>query len=100
MSSQIDLIYDRLVAQEKLKDRTKYERLAAIAFSLLTGRETVHDLRLLGASSVRHQIDAVIGQARKRVLVETKDYDRKDGTADHSELLGAVRTSARTNRSS
>ncbi len=79
MSSQIDLIYDRLIAQEKLKDGTKYERLAAIAFSLLTGRETVHDLRLLGASGVRHQIDAVIGESRKRVLVETKDYDRKIG---------------------
>jgi hypothetical protein len=79
VSSRIDLIYDRLIAEEKLKDGTKYERLAAIAFSLLTGRVTVHDLRLLGASGVRHQIDAVIGPERKRVLIETKDYDRKIG---------------------
>ena len=90
MSSQIDLIYHRLIAQEKLKDGTKYERLAAIAFSLLTGRETVHDLRLLGASGVRHQIDAVIGQARKRVLVETKDYDRKIGLPIIRNFWGAV----------
>ena len=92
MSSKIDLIYGNgLVAQEKLKeDGTKYERLAAIAFSLLTGRETVHDLRLLGASGVRHQIDAVIGQARKRVLVETKDYDRKIGLPVIRNFWGAV----------
>jgi hypothetical protein len=76
VSPNIDLIYDRLVAEEKLKSGTKYERLAAIAFREITGRETVHDLRLRGESGVLHQIDAVVGDARKRVLIETKDYDR------------------------
>jgi hypothetical protein len=33
VSSQVDLIYDRFIAPEKLKDGTKYERLAAIAFA-------------------------------------------------------------------
>ena len=76
MSAQIDLIYDRLIAEQKLKAGTKYERLAAIAFGVLTGRATVHDLRLRGASGVRHQIDAVVGDEHKRILVETKDYDK------------------------
>ena len=30
MTKQIELVYDRLVAEEKLKAGTKYERLAAI----------------------------------------------------------------------
>src|SRR4051794_28281883 len=76
MSSDIDLIYDELVADEKLKGGTKYERLAAIVFRQLTGEATVHDLRLRGASGVRHQIDAVIGDAGRRILIETKDYDK------------------------
>ena len=79
MSSPVDLIYDRLIAEEKLKDGTKYERLAAIAFRVLTGQATVHDLRLRGASGVRHQIDAVVGDERKHILVETKDYDKVIG---------------------
>jgi hypothetical protein len=84
VSRQIELVYDRLVAEEKLKAGTKYERLAAIAFRQITGRETVHDLRLVGSSGVAHQIDAVVGEARKRVLVEAKDYGKTVG-------LGIVR---------
>jgi hypothetical protein len=70
---------DRLIADEKLEDGTKYERLAAIVFGLLTGRATVHDLRLRGASGVRHQIDAVVGDDHTRILIETKDYDKVIG---------------------
>ena len=76
MSEAIDLVYDRLVADERLKAGTKYERLAAIAFRHVTGRETVHDLRLRGGTGVAHQIDAVVGDERKRILIEAKDYDR------------------------
>ncbi len=76
MTLDIDLVYDRLVAAEKLKLGTKYERLAALVFNLLTERETVHDLRLRGATGVKHQIDAVVGDERRRVLIEAKDYDR------------------------
>lgn len=84
MSEGVDFVYDRLVAQEKLKAGTKYERLAAIAFRQIIERETVHDLRLAGTSGVAHQIDAVVGDARKRVLIEAKDYDKPVG-------LGIVR---------
>jgi hypothetical protein len=76
VSEPIEVLYDDLVAAEKLKSGTKYERLAAIAFSILTERATVHDLRLRGQTGVAHQIDAVVGDARKRVLIEAKDYDR------------------------
>jgi hypothetical protein len=77
VSGKIELIYNRLVAAEKLKNGTKYERLAAIAFRQITGRAVLHDLRLRGASGAPHQIDAVVGDGRKRVLVEAKDYDKK-----------------------
>src|SRR5829696_3745499 len=76
MTQRTDLIYNRLVADEKLKAGTKYERLAAIAFRILTGRITLHDLRLRGEVGVAHQIDAVVGEERKRVLIEAKDYDK------------------------
>lgn len=90
MSSQVDLIYDRLIAEEKLKAGTKYERLAAIAFRVLTGETTVHDLRLRGASGVSHQIDAVVGDEHKRILVETKDYDKVIGLPIIRNFWGAV----------
>jgi hypothetical protein len=75
MTERIDLVYDRLVADEKLKAGTKYERLAAIAFRILTKRTTLHDLRLRGEIGVAHQIDAVVGSEQKRILIEAKDYD-------------------------
>jgi hypothetical protein len=77
MTERIDLVYDRLVASEKLKAGTKYERLAAIAFRILTERTTVHDLKLRGDVGVAHQIDAVVGEGRKRILIEAQDYDKK-----------------------
>lgn len=76
MTKPSEVLYDDLVAAEKLKSGTKYERLAAIAFRILTKRITVHDLRLRGATGVPHQIDAVVGDAQTRVLIEAKDYDR------------------------
>jgi Restriction endonuclease len=76
MTEAIEVIYNRLVAQEKLKSGTPYERLAAITFHLLTERTTVHDLTLRGESDVAHQIDVTVGEdgARKRILIECKDY--------------------------
>src|SRR4051794_15878858 len=76
MPSDVDLVYDRLIANEKLKAGSKYERLGAVVFRHLTGQTTVHDLRLRGDTGVPHQIDAVVGDERKRVLIEAKDYDR------------------------
>lgn len=77
MTESVELIYDRLIAEEKLKTGTKYEKLAAIVFRLLSGSATVHDLRLRGEVGVPHQIDVVVGEDRRRVLIEVKDYDRK-----------------------
>jgi hypothetical protein len=76
MSIPVELIYTRLVADEKLKSGTPYERLAAITFRLLTEQTTVHDLKLRGESTVAHQIDVTVGEGedRKRILIECKDY--------------------------
>lgn len=86
----LDLVYDRLVAEEKLKQGTKYERLAAIAFAAMEGQTTVHDLRLRGASGVRHQIDVTVGPLRKRLLVECKHYDKKVGLGIVRDFFGVV----------
>lgn len=81
MSESVELIYNRLAAQEKLKNGTAYERLAAITFHLLTEQTTVHDLKLRGESTVAHQIDATVGdgEMRKRILIECKDYSEPVG---------------------
>ncbi len=86
----MDLIYNRLVLEEKLKNGTNYERLAAIAFRALTGQATVHDLRLRGSSGVQHQIDVVVGDDHKHVLVETKDYNTTIGLPIIRNFWGAV----------
>jgi hypothetical protein len=94
MSQMIDLVYDRLVAEEKLKSGSKYERLAAIVFRALTGNTTVHDLRLRGESGVAHQIDAVVGRDSRRILIEAKDYDKPVGLAivrDFSAVAADIR---------
>jgi hypothetical protein len=90
VSSDIDLIYDRLVADEKLKDGTKYERLAAIVYKILTERVTVHDLKLRGDTGVKHQIDAVVGENRKHILVEAKDLGRNVDLPIIRNFWGAV----------
>lgn len=77
MTQSIEVVYDRLVAEEKLKAGTKYERLAALVFKMLTASTTIHDLRLTGEVGVPHQVDVVVGDESKRVLIEAKDYDRK-----------------------
>ncbi|MGH3430766.1 MAG: restriction endonuclease, partial [Mycobacteriales bacterium] len=43
----------------------------------------VHDLKLRGESTVAHQIDATVGdgEARKRILIECKDYSEAVGLA-------------------
>jgi hypothetical protein len=89
-TSELDLIYDRLIADEKLKKGTKYERLGAIAFAALEERLTVHDLRLRGSSGVRHQIDVTAGPDNKRLLVECKQYDKKIGLGIVRDFFGVV----------
>ena len=55
----VDVLYTELVADEKLKHGTKYERLAALVFKELNAIDTVtHDVRLRGhGKRTRHQID-------------------------------------------
>lgn len=91
MTHGIELIYDRAIADEKLKDGTKYERLTAIIFKILQeSAYVVHDVRLRGdGKRTAHQIDVQIAtgpeQDRRRILIECKDHE--PGTkADLSEL--------------
>jgi hypothetical protein len=78
MSEQIERIYDRLIADEKLKSGTKYERVAALVFQALDRSAlVVHDVVLSGpGKEAEHQIDVhAVNQAGtpRRVIVETRD---------------------------
>jgi hypothetical protein len=54
VSKRIEHIYDRLVAEDKLKSGTKYERLAALVFQILDqGSFVVHDVVLRGPERKR-----------------------------------------------
>ena len=81
MTDGIELIYDRAIADEKLKDGTKYERLTAIIFKILQeSAHVVHDVRLRGdGKRTSHQIDVQIAVGpehdRRRILVECKDHE-------------------------
>lgn len=94
MSDVIETIYNRYIADEKLKSGSKFERLAAVVFKLLDEQSTViNDLRLRGEDKkAAHQIDAVIGKegARKRILVECKDYDKVVGIDVVRNFFGAI----------
>ncbi len=59
MSSPSELVYNRLVADEKLKTGTKYERLAALVFKVLDANaDVVHQLILRADDKTTvHEID-------------------------------------------
>lgn len=92
--SNMDLIYDRHVVEEKLKNGTKYEKLAAIVYKVLEHDSVViHDLRLSGVGkNTKHQIDVVIEKSnmKKRVLIECKDYSTTVGISVIRDFYGAV----------
>jgi hypothetical protein len=92
MSTEIEMIYSRLVAAEKLRSGSAYERLAAIVFHILNERTTVQDLRLRGQSQVLHQIDVTVEgpQGRQHILVECKDYGKPVGLPAIRAFWGAV----------
>jgi hypothetical protein len=76
--SHYDELHDRYHAILTTKAGTRYERLAALVFKTLEERNVVvHDLKLLGDSTVAHQIDVSIGAdgRRRRILIECKDFD-------------------------
>lgn len=98
MTQEIDLIYDAAVADEKLKNGTKYERLTAIVFQILHDSAcVVHDVHLRGdGKQARHQIDVEVSAGpqheRRRVLVECKDHGpgTKVGLSEVRDFNGAL----------
>lgn len=76
--SQYDDLHDLYQSTKEKKAGTRYERLTALVLkSLEEQRVVVHDVKLIGETGVKHQIDVrveVNGVAR-RVLVECKDFD-------------------------
>lgn len=55
MSEPIEHIYNRMVAEEKLKAGTKYERLAALVFQILDRAWfVIHDVELRGPARRRN----------------------------------------------
>ncbi len=78
MPSSYDQLHDQYWQTPTTKAGTRYERLVAFVYKALNKKSrVVHDIKLIGASDVKHQIDVTItdGQARKRILVECKDFD-------------------------
>jgi Restriction endonuclease len=77
--TRYDELHDRFFSILSSKEGTRYERLAAVVFKALHEQHTViHDFKLSGDSTVKHQIDVLIevGGKRKRVLIECKDFDK------------------------
>ncbi|AIQ37633.1 hypothetical protein R50345_25200 [Paenibacillus sp. FSL R5-0345] len=96
MSLEMDTIYDEHIAEEKLKQGTKYEKLAAVVFKVLNQNDVViHDLTLRGdGKKTGHQIDVTVQSPNstilKRILIECKDYDSKVGIGIIRDFFGAV----------
>jgi hypothetical protein len=77
--SRYDQLHDRFFSIQSSKEGTRYERLAAVVFKSLSEQSVViHDFRLRGDSTVKHQIDVLIEirGVRKRTLIECKDFDK------------------------
>lgn len=78
MASTYDRLYDQYWTTSSPKAGTRYERLVAFVLKALDlRREVLHDIKLIGDSTVKHQIDVTVadGNAKKRILVECKDFD-------------------------
>ena len=76
--SRYDELHDRFSGGGGEKAGTRYERLAAMVLKHLhQAGAVVHDMRLVGSSDVKHQIDVVVESqgGRRRLLVECKDFD-------------------------
>ncbi|UZJ80565.1 restriction endonuclease [Fictibacillus sp. KU28468] len=94
MNTKIETLYNEFIADEKLKNGTKYERMAAVVFKILNVNDVViHDMKLRGdGKKTAHQIDVTIEQASvsKRILIECKDYDKTVGISIIRDFFGAV----------
>ncbi|WP_185735675.1 restriction endonuclease [Pandoraea apista] len=78
MASAYDRLHDQYWTSATPKAGTRYERLVAFVLKALDlRREVLHDIKLIGDSTVKHQIDVTVadGTLKKRILVECKDFD-------------------------
>lgn len=76
--SKYDILHDKYMTILTQKSGTRYERLAAFVFKTLEESGVViHDLKLIGETGVKHQIDVVIEKEDKkhRIIIECKDFD-------------------------
>ncbi|WP_405131670.1 restriction endonuclease [Paenibacillus sp. FSL H8-0317] len=92
--SNLEQIYNNLIANEKLKNGSKYERLAAVVYKVIDESDSViHDLRLRGdGKTAQHQIDVTIEKSgiSKRVLIECKEYNKVIGIGIIRDFFGAI----------
>jgi len=76
--SRYDELHDRFDPIKTGKAGTRYERLTAMVLKALHRENVViHDMRLIGDSDVKHQIDVHIEMngADRQVIIECKDFD-------------------------
>lgn len=76
--SRYDELHDRFDPIKTGKRGTRYERLAAKVLKALDSRDVViQEMKFLGDSEVRHQIDVNIirNGVDHRIIVECKDFD-------------------------
>ncbi|WP_414463331.1 restriction endonuclease [Hyphomicrobium sp. DY-1] len=89
--SRYDELFDKYHRLATSKAGTRYEMLAALVLKALNDKHAViHDLNLRGESEVKHQIDVTVevsGQARRRIIIECKDFDLSGAKVD----LGIIR---------
>jgi hypothetical protein len=81
MPTESELVYDRLVADEKLKEGSKYERLAALIYKVMDANaDVVHHVILRASGNESdHEIDVAINAdgADRTILIECRDRGRK-----------------------
>ena len=95
MSEEIERIYNRLVDDEKLKDGTKYEILAAMVFKILDKSAlVVHEVTLKGpGKEAEHKIDVTATDAtgqQWRVIIEARDRDEPVGLDQVRSFQGVI----------
>lgn len=92
--SKVEQIYNKIIADEKLKNGSKFERLAAVVYKILDESDSViHDLTLRGdGKRAQHQIDVTVKKngSSKRILIECKEYDKVVGIGIIRDFFGAV----------
>jgi Restriction endonuclease len=89
-----ELIYDRLVADEKLSRGTKYERLAALVYKVMhANADVVHHVILRGTGKrAVHEIDVAVdvGGDRRSMLIECRDRGRKVNEGEVRDFFGKL----------